>query len=95
MANGKNFAASAQGASCADVQSTKQTESILNLSNREIAKSFCKVQNFAYICIGKCDIQSTRSVFIPQYSGVPEVVLCTSRLPKHKGAPLFLYPYIN
>lgn len=26
-----------QGASCADVQSTKQTESILNLSNREIA----------------------------------------------------------
>lgn len=37
MANGKNFAASAQGASCADVQSTKQTESILNISNREIA----------------------------------------------------------
>jgi hypothetical protein len=72
-----------------------ELQDILNLSNREIAKSFCKVQNFAYICIGKCDIQSTRSVFIPQYSGVPEVVLCTSRLPKHKGAPLFLYPYIN
>ena len=50
MANGKNFAASAQGASCADVQSTKQTESILNLSNREIAKSFCRIKSFSYLC---------------------------------------------
>lgn len=37
MANGVKNLQPTQSASCADVQSTKQTESILNLSDREIA----------------------------------------------------------
>ena len=37
MANGVKNLQPTQSASCADVQSTKQAESILNLSEREIA----------------------------------------------------------
>ena len=37
MANGVKNLQPTQSASCADVQSTKQVESILNLSDREIA----------------------------------------------------------
>ena len=57
---------------------------------------FCGFRNFAYICIGKCDVLCTQNIFLPHKSGVPGVVsYSTSRLPKHKGAPLFLCPYIN
>jgi hypothetical protein len=72
-----------------------EVQDILNLSDREIAKSFCKVQNFVYICIGKRTVQSTQDISYPHYSGVPGAVpfFGTVRLPKHKGASLFLYTY--
>ena len=94
MANANKSGISAQGVDTA-AQSVQQAESILNLSDREIAKSFCKVQNFVYICIGKRTVQSTQDISYPHYSGVPGAVpfFGTVRLPKHKGASLFLYTY--
>ena len=49
MANVDKSGISAQGVDTA-VQSVQQAESILNLSNREIAKSFCRIKSFSYLC---------------------------------------------
>jgi hypothetical protein len=76
-----------------------EVQDILNLSDREIAKSFCKVQNFVYICIGKrCNKQQNSIHTEPHYSGVPETLsyllrYCT--FAKTQGASLLLCTYIN
>ena len=57
----------------------------------------CGIKSFVYFCIGKRTGQSTQDISYPHHSGVPGAVpiFGSVRLPKHKGASLFLCTYLK
>lgn len=63
----------------------------------DFAEIICGIKSFVYFCIGKRTGQSTQDISYPHHSGVPGAVpiFGSVRLPKHKGASLFLCTYLK
>lgn len=82
-----------QSASCADVQSTKQAESILNLSDREIANLFAKFKTLCTFVSANVAISNKiryilnriTAGFLRHYRTCCDI----ARLPKHKEPRFF------
>ncbi|MFR1667268.1 MAG: hypothetical protein ACLSVO_02990 [Alistipes sp.] len=90
MANGVKIGCSAQGADYPTYNPRNGFKSI-NYSHEPLADS----ETLCIFVFGKRTVQSTQNILQPHYSGVPGAVpfFGTVRLPKHKGASLFLFTY--
>ena len=69
----------------------------LKANQPDFAEIICGIKSFVYFCIGKRTGQSTQDISYPHHSGVPGAVpiFGSVRLPKHKGASLFLCTYLK